>query len=523
MKQILNCLIISLIFGLVILYGCEAQTDQIFQPPETILLNLINDNEISISWDKVEGVNVYNLDRAESANFSDAVNVYSGQDTSFYDTDLNANTVYYYRLSVSLRFGIGYAKDSIRTADIEIPKPPIDSKELIVGGDMNDPLVWNYSPNWTFQQGKAIGVGAGSLSQDRQTNPGTTYVLNFDLTRDAGSCAIYLVGNKLGIVSSADHYVFEATQTGTSNRVIDFYGDKNWVGSVDNVSIKEKNDSIITPEPPEPPPASGNILNDNPSFEDGTWQNQWRDSNSETVTDSFRGIEIDNILSRSGGKSLRLYHKDFFRAEIVSLAYTNHNGDRVYPGGFEVGKEYWIGVSYYLKDWNTNPAGWNALMQSHGTPYNGDWTCGAGVNGFTIGTENKGNGHVFGIQAGIRDDAMTYIPSNGAMSKFNWTMPVPENVWIDVVGHFIQTYEPTGLMQWWVQVDGGGYKKVIDVTGRTTLYLDKCGRPRFHTYTLKIGSYNGGFSGARGSRDMRVDNIRISGSNGNFQLVDPSK
>ena len=67
-------------------------------PPESIGYSTQNeDGEFTVSWSKVDNALKYRLERATDPQFRDSKNVYEGENTSFYEKDLDLGQ-YYYRV-----------------------------------------------------------------------------------------------------------------------------------------------------------------------------------------------------------------------------------------------------------------------------------------------------------------------------------------------------------------------------------------------------------------------------------------
>jgi hypothetical protein len=69
--------------------------------PSSITLSPISGNQISVNWAAVSNASEYTVERAEQADYSDAVVIYVGANTNTIDTGLGLNTTYYYRAMAS--------------------------------------------------------------------------------------------------------------------------------------------------------------------------------------------------------------------------------------------------------------------------------------------------------------------------------------------------------------------------------------------------------------------------------------
>ena len=110
------------------------------------------------------------------------------------------------------------------------------------------------------------------------------------------------------------------------------------------------------------------ILNENPGFESGSYTDEWRPAVQNT-NDAL--IEIVTNPVRSGKYALHLQHQfvdgsTHNRCEIVPLyqlgTWTTKNGYT------DWNREYWLGFSVYLENWEDSLRDWNSIVQNHSVP-----------------------------------------------------------------------------------------------------------------------------------------------------------
>ena len=116
--------------------------------------------------------------------------------------------------------------------------------ELVTNGDFATDSGWNKQPGWTISDGTANYDGSGNnyMSQNIGFSDGKTYKIKFDVTAiSQGTINLYVNKPAFTLVKSATQtgsYEVFVTVTGGS-QVIYFYSASNFIGSIDNVSIKE--------------------------------------------------------------------------------------------------------------------------------------------------------------------------------------------------------------------------------------------------------------------------------------------
>ena len=116
--------------------------------------------------------------------------------------------------------------------------------EEITNGDFATDTDWNKQPGWTISDGTANYDGSGNnyMSQNIGFSDGKTYKIKFDVTAiSQGTINLYVNKPAFTLVKSV-------TQTGShevlvtvagGSQLIYFYSANNFIGSIDNVSIKQ--------------------------------------------------------------------------------------------------------------------------------------------------------------------------------------------------------------------------------------------------------------------------------------------
>jgi len=125
-------------------------------------------------------------------------------------------------------------------------KPAIPfGDELIVNGNFTTDSDWTKGTGWTISGGKANSDGSQStisdLEQNITLNQGSTYLVEFDLIRSSGT--LYpKVGDTTGTGLTSTQSVSQTIVAGSSNK-LELRADANFIGSIDNVSVKEVTDA----------------------------------------------------------------------------------------------------------------------------------------------------------------------------------------------------------------------------------------------------------------------------------------
>jgi len=113
--------------------------------------------------------------------------------------------------------------------------------ELVTNGDFATDSDWTKGTGWTISGGSAVAAAgsASYLNQDVSGQSGKKYMVKIDVVRTAGSVFVFFgqYGSTFVTMTSSGSYTFINDWTANSN--IGIYKAANFVGSVDNVSVKE--------------------------------------------------------------------------------------------------------------------------------------------------------------------------------------------------------------------------------------------------------------------------------------------
>lgn len=266
-----------------------------------------------------------------------------------------------------------------------------------------------------------------------------------------------------------------------------------------NVTVNVVEDYLNSGESNNPVQEGSGVVFFNNGFDGGN--NDWTDGNPWTSNGGAMTVAISND-AREGNNSIAFRPtpgKE--RSELMPAPLGNH---------YNWGTEYWQGFSIKIVEEAT---GYKIIQQHHATPFNDDYVCSAGANGFAI-RDNNGN---FEIMTATNQNFTNVVPSSGAALARLETVSVKRNLnqWYDFILHFKYATDNTGF--WEVWIDGN---KVVDLHNLATVYkYDVCGNLKEPLDYLKIGLYYG--NGSEGGRIL-YDAFRIGyGSNVRYEDVSP--
>ena len=122
--------------------------------------------------------------------------------------------------------------------------PSTAGSELVTNGDFTTDTVWTKGTGWTIGSGVASSdgtqAGTSALYQDCGIVLGKQYQVVYDVTSyTAGSVRIYLGGTSTGAVSRSATGTYTQQFSALGNQWVTFEADVNFIGSIDNVSVKE--------------------------------------------------------------------------------------------------------------------------------------------------------------------------------------------------------------------------------------------------------------------------------------------
>tara|TARA_R110000824_G_scaffold40166_1_gene120640 strand:- start:4519 stop:6642 length:2124 start_codon:yes stop_codon:yes gene_type:complete len=130
-------------------------------------------------------------------------------------------------------------------------EPSFSNSETVTNGTFASDSDWTKGTGWTIGAGVATAsAGTGSdLSQSLTLTPGAYFVLEFDLTRSAGTIQPKLGGTSIGsALSAAGHYKYQVFNYGAS---LAFTKDSSFAGTLDNVTVKQSLRAVQIPNAPE--------------------------------------------------------------------------------------------------------------------------------------------------------------------------------------------------------------------------------------------------------------------------------
>ena len=119
-----------------------------------------------------------------------------------------------------------------------------EGSELVTNGDFATDSDWNKDVNWSIADGIATSTGSGRMFQYisfLESNVGTTVKVSFDITDNSnGGVVVNCYGGISQLFTGVGTHTFTTTTTNTTNLYFNNAGaGGNFVGSIDNVSVKE--------------------------------------------------------------------------------------------------------------------------------------------------------------------------------------------------------------------------------------------------------------------------------------------
>jgi hypothetical protein len=299
----------------------------------------------------------------------------------------------------------------------------------------------------------------------------------------------------------------------------------------------------------EPPPP-GDILNNNPGFEDGTFINEWKIA-FQNVDDSVLEVRSDDPYNGT----YYLYNAHRYvtgsthnRSELISD--TDFGG--TYTGYFPWYTEFWMGFAIKLPNWNDiignlpNEAepeatsSWNSCFQMHSIP--GDWrwnVCAAAPNVFSLVAEtgifnwSYVNEKHWSVHS--RDFIKRSLDPYGSIPDFGIEagMPRPpywipladaEDKWIEVMFNYMMSPGPhatlnpgvpTGFLKVWIDKEF-----VVNEVGPNVYYYDRCEDiPAVAEGLLQLGSYKA--QSNTNFVSQQYDDIKFADDTGTVHVVTP--
>ena len=247
---------------------------------------------------------------------------------------------------------------------------------------------------------------------------------------------------------------------------------------------------------PSPTPPTGELLNSNPTFDNGLegWRVNKAGENPDTIVEV-----VDNraFMQCSVDK----------RAEIILL-----NKDVSDTLWLDFDTQYWIGGRFELINYADDLPPWYTVVQLHGVPSNWNNCC-AGRTLISI----KGGNTDRQLEVYAEEvQNVDLITSCSASGPGLWKQPIEnyQNRKVDFVYHINPSLSDNGFIKVWID-----HNKVIDIKGPNTYRYDTCGVAKETKFYLQTGIYKD--DNHNTLKQMYVDSIRVGNSDGNYALVDP--
>ena len=362
------------------------------------------------------------------------------------------------------------------------PEQPLGS-ELVINGDFATDSDWNKSASWSISNNSANSDGTQSVGTVKQntTSLAGKYFIEFQLKEytqgNIGMSITGTGGQDIRVTNGVLGFYNTTITTPTDNFQIEMKGDGNFIGSIDNISVKEVIDADFTftrNNIGTRVNASGNIESvgvDLPRIDylggSGSWllepeaTNTATDSNDFTTGDIFitsggagidGGVLTSNQTTSPDGtnNAWKLVDNNDGSTGVVSLRYyssnvTSNNYNTVSLFIKKQGNNDWFYINIGGFDFSTNSAFFNISNGTIGSvgsdvtanieDYSNGWyrisvtfqttTDTIGAVQFRLATTNGGqtflrdgtNGvYIYGLQAeshATREYATSYIPTSG--------------------------------------------------------------------------------------------------------------
>jgi hypothetical protein len=163
--------------------------------------------------------------------------------------------------------------------------------ELVTNGTFDTDSNWNKGANWSILNGVATSNGSGLIQQSTSDlTPGKTYKISFEIT-EYTSGGVKLYSGSGSDASTYKNTVGTHTDTLVLNGSTTSLYSNNFIGSIDNVSVKEYLGQEVVPDS-----GVGSWLFEPQSTNLVTYSEVY---GSGTYFSSFQGSTFDNITSLS--------------------------------------------------------------------------------------------------------------------------------------------------------------------------------------------------------------------------------
>lgn len=144
--------------------------------------------------------------------------------------------------------------------------------DFITNGAFASDTAWTKGTGWTIAAGVAncdgTQIADSDLSQDPGFEAGKTYIVTFTTTRSAGTVTL-VVGGTVGTARSTANTFNETIVAGSSDTLLAFRADSDFVGTIDNVSISEQSTGFLLIEDENGSTISGDAIPSGFSFAEG--------------------------------------------------------------------------------------------------------------------------------------------------------------------------------------------------------------------------------------------------------------
>lgn len=125
-----------------------------------------------------------------------------------------------------------------------------NGEEAVTNGGFDSDTDWNKSAGWNISGGTANNTGWGpptNLTQSSSIIAGRQYQVTYTvLNRTSGNIKIYVGSTDATSVDRNADGTYTETHTASGNSIIYIQGTNNFIGSIDNVSVKEINANNVT-------------------------------------------------------------------------------------------------------------------------------------------------------------------------------------------------------------------------------------------------------------------------------------
>ena len=202
--------------------------------------------------------------------------------------------------------------------------------ELITNGDFATDSNWNKGANWSILNGVASSNGAGLIQQSTSDlTPGKTYKISFEIT-EYTSGGVKLYSGSGSDASTYKNTVGTHTDTLVLNGSTTSLYSNNFIGSIDNVSVKEVGQDW-------------EFSNDGGSF-------GWRIANERAICDAEgggNGRNLDSSTTLVNGKTYKLTLDILQSVDGMNVLAGSTVIPNELPTGTNLAYEYYIDASQH--------------------------------------------------------------------------------------------------------------------------------------------------------------------------------